>query len=84
MITKPPPGYKRVCDWIGKTVRTTEVLKNGWMEIPIGTVCAVTDARSGLRLCTDPCAHCGVRVYINKVPPHTVEMINSPGPGRKR
>lgn len=67
------PKLKR--DWIGRKVRTKVVLRNGVMEIPEGTVLRVTHNHAGLRLVSDACEHCGVRVYISKVPESDVVLL---------
>ena len=67
------PRLKR--DWIGRKVRTLRELRNYWGMIPAGTVCAVDDNHSGLRLATEPCDHCGVKIYISRVPESDVELL---------
>lgn len=74
MRTAPPPGKKRVGDWIGLKIKTSRVLKSGMMEIPPGTICEVTSASSGLSLAVPKCEHCGVRVFITHVNPRDVEV----------
>lgn len=73
--TTPPPGSRKVTDWVGKRVRTRYELRNGLMVIPKGTVCEVTYARSGLSLKTEACGCCGVAVYIKRVPASDVELV---------
>lgn len=70
------PRLKR--DWVGRKVRTRRELRNGMGVIPAGTVAIVTYNRSGLSLSTDPCGSCGVRVLINRVPEHDVELLPKP------
>lgn len=55
--------------------RTTRVLINGNMEIPIGTVVEITQKRGGLNLRAEKCSHCGVVVYITKVFASSVERV---------
>lgn len=54
-------------DWIGRRVRTTRPLKNGYMEIPEGTICEIGDKFGKFRLKTEPCSHCGVAIFINGI-----------------
>lgn len=69
------PRLKR--DWVGLTVKTVATLRNRNIEIPAGTTCTVTYNRAGLTLKTEPCAHCGVSVYIKKVPERDVDIVES-------
>lgn len=75
MRTAPPPGSKRVRDWIGKRVRLVRAIANGWGEYPAGTAATVDDALSGLGLKGEGCPHCGVRMFIRRVDPADVEVI---------
>lgn len=68
------PKLKR--DWVGRQVRTQHVLRNGVTEIPAGTVLRVVGNRSGLKLISAPCAHCGVRVYITRVAESDVVLLD--------
>ena len=61
--------------WVGKNVRTKEVLRNFVTEIPVGTVCKITDKRGGFTLKTEPCKCCGVSVFIRKVNPEDVQLV---------
>lgn len=67
------PRLKR--DWVGRKVRTVVMMRNGNMEIPIGTVCEVTYNRGGLTLKTEPCDCCGVAIYITRVPERDVRLL---------
>jgi hypothetical protein len=66
---------KRKCDWIGLTVCTNRPLETRSMIVPRGTICRVTHSRGGLTLKTDPCPHCGVAVFIIKVPEYDVTIL---------
>lgn len=70
------PKLKR--DHIGLTVKTLTILRNGFCEIPAGTICTVTYSRGGLHLLSDPCKLCGIRISITKVSYKNVELINNP------
>jgi hypothetical protein len=57
------------------TVRTTRVLSNGNIEVPVGTICRIFDKRGGFNLKTEACKTCGVSVYITHVRPEDVEVV---------
>jgi hypothetical protein len=67
------PKLKR--DWVGRKVRTTRELINGYVTIPRGTVATVTGNHGGLSLSTDACATCGVRCHIRKVSEFDVDLL---------
>jgi len=69
------PKLKR--DRVGMTCRTLVELKNGSMVIPAGTICTVDGWSRGFRLLGEKCSHCGIRVYISRVPENDVEPIDS-------
>ena len=43
----PPPGHKRVRDWLGKTVELRHDVQNNYYRIPAGTVMTVERVRPG-------------------------------------
>ena len=65
--------YKR--QWVGLKVRTLKTLSNGLCSIAQGTVCVVTRSWGGLRLTSDPCPSCGIKVHISRVQEYDVEII---------
>ena len=67
------PKLKR--DHVGLMVKTLKTLKNGYCEIPPGTICMVTYSRGGLHLTSKPCKNCGIRVMITKVSYNDVKLI---------
>jgi hypothetical protein len=69
----PWPKLKR--DRTGIRVRSTRTLKNGSYELPAGSIFTVEGWYRGASLWTEPCPHCGVRVYITKVPESALEPI---------
>lgn len=71
----PPPGKKLIRDWIGMRVRTREVMRNGYVEIPAGATAEVTGIGVGLELKVDPCTCCGMRAFITRVHGNDVEPI---------
>jgi hypothetical protein len=76
MVSRKEYERKSEDYWKRVTVRTNRVLRNGWMEIPAGTLCRITDKRGGFKLETEPCKCCGVRVYISKVLPEDVDVVS--------
>jgi len=72
-MSEPQPRLKR--DWVGRKVKTLRELRNGNTLVPAGTVMEVSRNHSGLWLMTDGCSHCGVRVFITKVPMSDVELM---------
>ena len=67
------PKLKR--DHIGLRVKTIRELKNGYVKIPIGTLCTITYSHGGLNLETDECPCCKVKIFIRKVPYSYIELI---------
>lgn len=61
--------------WAGLKVGTLKPLSNGLCSIAQGTVCVVTRNWGGLRLTSDACPCCGVRVHISRVMEYDVEII---------
>ncbi|MDN7577444.1 hypothetical protein QZM25_33045 [Burkholderia contaminans] len=77
----PPPGKKLIRDWIDMRVRTKEVMRNGYVEIPAGSTATVTGIGVGLELKFDPCTCCGMRAFITRVHGSAVEPVStSPAP----
>lgn len=77
MRNKPPPGFKRVSDWTGKRVRLARDISNGAGKYPMGMEATVESTSPGLRLIGDACPHCGVRMYITRVPSDDVVLADS-------
>ena len=67
---------KRKKDWEGLKVKTLLPISSGVMRISAGTICTVTKNFGGLTLITDPCACCGVGIYIRKVSERSVEIVH--------
>lgn len=66
---------KRVSDWKGLQVRSIAPVKNGFAEMPIGTLYKVTNALGGLTLQSAPCKCCGMEMFIRGVHPRSVEVV---------
>lgn len=60
---------------VGCRVRALHEIKSGVMAIPEGAILEIRGKRSGLSLASPKCDHCGVRVFIRKVNPHSVELV---------
>ena len=50
-------------------------LENGYGVIPRGTIAIITKKHGGLSLQSEPCACCGMRVGISKVPYQHVALL---------
>jgi len=68
------PKLKR--DHVGCTVKTIKPIRNGWGEIPLGTICTVTYSRNGLSLDSDLCACCGLTASVSRVDYASVELLS--------
>lgn len=71
----PPPGKKLIRDWLGMRVRTKEAMRNGYVEIPAGSLATVDGIGVGLELKVDPCQCCGMKAIISRVHGSKVEPI---------
>lgn len=71
--------YKRTTEAAmkGMRVRSIVPLRNGLMEAPVGTVFTIVGKRAGLDLSGVPCPACGVAIYIRKVLPHQVVLLDN-------
>jgi len=75
MRTRPPPGSRRVIDWIGRRVRLLRDIRTTVSTIPRGATGRVTAARSGISVDFDACPHCGVGARVRDLAAHDVEVI---------
>lgn len=62
-------------DWKGLRVKSLRPLENGRANLPAGAMFTVIRNYGGLRLKSDPCPHCSIRFFVNKVPESSVEII---------
>lgn len=69
--------YEHTTEWKfkGRKVRTLNPLRNGWGEIPAGTIATITRKHGGFNLLTEPCPRCGLRASISKVPYTDVVLL---------
>lgn len=79
MKIKPPPGHKLVRDWEGKKIRTNREMRTGRMVIPAGTIATVVYCRggTGLRIESNPCGCCGVKMIIDAVSHNDVDIFDA-------
>ena len=75
-LTKRRLRLKR--DWIGGYVQTRRKMQNGYVVIPAGTICEVTDSYRGLALTSAPCEHCGMQARISRVSEASVDYLGHP------
>jgi hypothetical protein len=68
--------YERITAdaWKQIKVKTKQVLRNGFMSIPTGTICKIHGKGGGFELETEPCKCCGVSIWIRKVNPEHVKV----------
>ena len=57
---------------VGKKVATLVAMQNRLANIPAGTIGVITAKRGGFALKLAPCPHCGIELFITKVPPSDV------------
>lgn len=62
--------------WKGKKVRSLRKVANGWAEMPAGTVFTVDGKFKGLSLASEPCSCCGIRMRVNRVDVHSLELAD--------
>lgn len=63
-------------DFLGKKVKTLSVLKNGNYEVAKGSVLTIERKHGGFSLLCEACEHCKVRIFITKVQPEDVELVD--------
>lgn len=56
-------------------VRSLRKLRNGFAEMPVGTIYKVDSALGGLSLSSEPCKCCGMEQFIRRVHPRDVEIV---------
>jgi len=62
-------------DSVGLKVRAKRDLWNGYLTIKAGTILTVREKYGSLRLEGPRCKHCGVAVWITRVPVNAVEIV---------
>jgi len=72
-------NLKKTSWWIGKKVRTLKDIQNGRYKIPKGTIFEIEGKYGGFDLRgLEVCPHCniGLKIYISKVEPTNLELID--------
>lgn len=59
----------------GRKVISLVGLRNGYCRLPAGTLFTIDGKQGGFSLLSDPCPHCGIKVWISKVPPTDVDFV---------
>lgn len=78
MVTQKEYFRKPESFWMGKKVKTLRDMRNGWVEIPKGTILKITRKYQGFSLeGVEVCPHCkiGNRLSISRVEPIAVELL---------
>lgn len=70
--------------WEGRRVRLLREVESGRLLLRAGTILPVVGKFKGLTLRSEPCGHCGVSVYITKVPPSAIEFVDPLPDNRSR
>lgn len=60
----------------GKRVKLLDDIQSSSQFIKKGTVLFITGKYNGFTLKTKTCEHCGVAVFIRKVSPHHLELLD--------
>jgi hypothetical protein len=76
-ITASQYSRRAVPEWRGVKVRSLRALRNGWAEMPAGTIFTITRKFSGFDLESDPCEHCGIKMRISRVQPQDLELVDA-------
>ena len=76
MITEA--HYRRFTEeqWKGRKVRSLRDMRNGYAELPAGTIFTITGKYKGFSLVSDPCATCGVKIHIGRVSGASLELVS--------
>lgn len=78
MITNKEYFNKPESFWMDKKVRTLKDMRNGWFEIPKGTILKITRKYQGFSLeGIEVCPHCkiGKRLSISRVEGINLELL---------
>ena len=66
----------RESELIGRKVISLRSLRNGQCIMPAGSTFTIERKQGGFHLVSDPCPHCGIRVFISKVAPQDVNFTD--------
>lgn len=78
MNNRPPPGKKRISDWLGMRVQSVVPLATSLGELPAGTKWTVIEAFHGLSIKSDGCACCGLQMFVRHVETKDVMPVQPP------
>jgi hypothetical protein len=71
----PPPGSKKVGDWLDKHVKLKRAMTNGYATFPVGAKGVVTSTGNGLTIKLEACPCCGIRGWLSRIHGSDVELI---------
>lgn len=71
-------NIKRKMDWDGLIVQSYGRMKNGWADLPAGTLFRVESSHNGLTIVSRPCECCDIKVSISKVHRMDVTILEIP------
>jgi len=63
-------------EFIGRKVISLRPMRNGMFIFPAGMTWTIEGKQGGFALLSDPCPHCGIKAYINKVQPVDVDFTD--------
>lgn len=74
LFVVPAPRLKR--DYVGRRVRTTKMLRNGYAELPAGSLAVVVEqSKKGSSLRFDRCTCCGVSIFMTGIGADVIEFV---------
>ena len=70
--------YERTTNaqFIGRKVKSLRSMSNGLYRFPAGMTFTIKKKCGGFELLSDPCSHCGIQAFVNKVEPQAVEFTD--------
>lgn len=60
--------------FIGRKVKSLRPMSNGRYRFPAGMTFTIKRKYGGFELLSDPCPHCGIQAFINRVKPDAVDF----------
>lgn len=76
MITKSEYNKHNNVYWTGRKVTTLVDLENSLIKIKAGSILTIADKRSGFTLESEKCPSCSVSVFIRKVLPQKLKLLD--------
>ena len=68
----------REIDFVGRKVKSLKSMSNGLYRFPAGMTFTIERKWAGFELLSDPCPHCGIQAFINRVEPQAVDFTDQP------